>query len=182
MILKYIILALLRMRPMTGYDLQKKIESTINYFWPSTQSQIYRSLKELTQDGSLEVKAEIQEGRPNKKNYTVTDRGKGELDGWLSRPVDIPNHRSVFLVQLFFSKNLDPAAILANLKAYEEEMAKRYDFLTSEEVRSRTADSRKLSRLINEIVVENGVMALETELRWIRHARERINQIARTRG
>ena len=181
MTLKFIILALLDKKSMTGYDLQKKIENTINYFWPSTQSQIYRSLKDLSQKGYLTVKTEVQDEKPNKKNYSITKKGQDKLKKWLLHPVEIPNHRNVFLVHLFFSKKSDPKVILNNLNAYEKEIHNRYEFLTSEEIKSRVADRRKRSEVINEIVVKNGVMALKNELNWIAWARKRIAESSKAR-
>lgn len=83
MSLKHTILGFLSTQDLSGYDLQKKIENTINHFWPSTQSQIYRTLKELIDDGHVDMQIIYQDEKPNKKLYSITANGKKELNHWL---------------------------------------------------------------------------------------------------
>ena len=121
MSLEFTILGFLNKGPKTGYELQKKIEKSINHFWTSTQSQIYRTLNKLAEDALIVSEIHYQDEKPNKKVYTITERGKDELIRWLSSPINIPNHRNPFLVQLFFSgDNIDIKTIKSNLIHYKK--------------------------------------------------------------
>jgi len=171
MSLKHAILGFLNKQDLSGYDLQKKIETTINHFWPSTQSQIYRTLKELIDDGHVDMQIVYQDEKPNKKVYTITPGGKQELTQWLNSKIDLPNHRNQFLVQLFFSDGLENNKILKNLEGYKSVMKSRLSFLTGEQVDNRLKNikNEKKKRLL-KLITQNGIRALENEIRWIEHA------------
>ncbi len=51
MSLEFAILGFLNYHPYTGYDLKKIFDSSIRHFWPADQSQIYRTLTRLTEQG-----------------------------------------------------------------------------------------------------------------------------------
>ena len=168
MSLKHAILGFLNNSPKTGYDLQKKIATTISHFWPSTQSQIYRTLSEMAQEGLIVPEIHYQDEKPNKKIYTITPEGNRELMRWLSTPLDISSHRNQFLVQLFFSRNIDRANIIANLKHYKREMEKRKGFLNSPEVKSMLLLSDKaIEKSLFEIIRDNGMRLLKSESDWV---------------
>lgn len=78
--LSYGLLSLLSTEPMTGYDLTIKI----NKFWRSTHSAIYPLLSELEEKGYVEFILEKQTGKPDKKIYTLTVRGKDLLHDWFT--------------------------------------------------------------------------------------------------
>ncbi|MBN2613692.1 MAG: PadR family transcriptional regulator [Bacteroidales bacterium] len=171
MSLKHTILGFLNHQNLSGYDLQKKIDNTINHFWPSTQSQIYRTLKELIDNGHVEMQIIYQDEKPNKKEYSITGKGKNELNQWLCSGLDIPNHRNQFLVQLFFSHDLENKTIIKNLKYYRSIMQNRLSFLTSEQVdtRIKTAQNEKKQKILG-LITQNGIWALENEIRWVDYA------------
>ena len=76
MSLDYAILGFLKKSPATGYELQKKIEKSINHFWTSTQSQIYRTLNRMEDDALIISEIHYQDEKPNKKVYSITEKGK----------------------------------------------------------------------------------------------------------
>ena len=61
MTLKHAILGLLNYEPMTGYDLKKTIDISINHFWPAVQSQIYTTLAKMEKEGWVTVETIPQE-------------------------------------------------------------------------------------------------------------------------
>ncbi len=167
MSLKYTILGFIKKSPKTGYDLQKKIETTISHFWPSTQSQIYRLLNEMAADGLIVSEIQYQDDKPNKKVYTITEKGIEELICWLSEPVEIPGHRNQILVQLFFSKDIKKEWILANLRHYKAEMESRLSFLNSGPAVSMLDMSEDaLEKTLYRIIYNNGIEVLGSEINW----------------
>ncbi len=48
---------------------------------------MYRVLDDLERCGQLGVAKEVQEHRPNRKVYKITDAGRQTLDDWLLQPV-----------------------------------------------------------------------------------------------
>ncbi|MBN1303800.1 MAG: PadR family transcriptional regulator [Anaerolineales bacterium] len=171
MSLKHTILGFLNAAPKTGYDLQKSIDLSIQHFWPSTQSQIYRTLKELEGEKLISGEIHIQSEKPNKKVYTLTAAGQEELVRWLSEPLVIPPHRSQFLVQLFFSRHLDPSIIISNLENHRNQLEKRLAFLESDEAQSRIELGRSAQeKAIYQIIIENGIHILKSEIEWANHS------------
>src|SRR4029077_13642882 len=57
------------------------------YFWAATHQQIYRTLKSMEDDGWVRVTPVVQQGRPDKKVYTVSDAGLAEMARWIAEPL-----------------------------------------------------------------------------------------------
>src|SRR5574340_215034 len=85
--LKYALLGFLSYRSLTGYDLKQVMDHSTAYFWHATQSQIYRTLKELEEARQVISSVEPHEGRPDPRVYTITETGRAELQGWLDHPL-----------------------------------------------------------------------------------------------
>src|SRR4030042_2649974 len=101
--LKHAILAFIEFKPMSVYDLKKFFDFSVPHFWSATQSHIYKSLEGLEKKGWVEAHVIQQEGRPNRKEYHITDAGRTELRRWLVTPLSIEPVREASLIQIFFS-------------------------------------------------------------------------------
>jgi len=168
MSLDYAILGFLKNSPKTGYDLQKKIEKSINHFWTSTQSQIYRTLNRMEEDKLIVSEIHYQAEKPNKKVYSITEKGNDALIAWLSSPITIPNHRNPFLVQLFFSGSIDKETIKSNLLHYKEELHQRLEFLKSDETKKLVEYATgKIELFLYRSILTNGINVLEAEIDWV---------------
>ena len=123
MSLPHFILGTLSDLPMTGYDLNKFFRVSINHFWSTDQSQIYRALQSLKKDGLVRDEHVVQKDHPNKKVYYVTDAGRKELQRWLENPLsdsDAPV-RQGWMGQLFFGNHGELSQIIEVMKCYFEE-------------------------------------------------------------
>jgi DNA-binding PadR family transcriptional regulator len=121
--LKYGLLGLLNYGKLSGYDLDKAFKDSLAFFWQGQTSQIYRELGGMEKAGWISSEIEFQTGRPNKKWYTLTTRGKEEFMTWLSSPEgaveEMLRVRSSFLMRLFFAGELPSehtAAMLQNVR------------------------------------------------------------------
>ncbi|MDR0469037.1 MAG: PadR family transcriptional regulator, partial [Peptococcaceae bacterium] len=79
MSLKYGLLGLLNYGTMTGYELDKVFNDSLGFFWQGQTSQIYRELSAMERDGWLKSERVVQQDKPNKKLYIITDDGKRAL-------------------------------------------------------------------------------------------------------
>src|SRR4030042_3369491 len=102
MSLDHAILGFLNYQPFSGYDLKKIFDNTVQHFWPADQSQIYRTLARLTEQGCIDMEKGEQTTRPDRKVYHITESGRRELSGWLMSPPQMEATRSTALVQVFF--------------------------------------------------------------------------------
>ena len=73
--LKYALLGFLSYQPQTGYELKQVIDQSVQYFWQAKQSQIYRTLKALEEEGLVASQVEPQEGRPDRRVYAIKESG-----------------------------------------------------------------------------------------------------------
>ncbi|MEN6635102.1 MAG: PadR family transcriptional regulator, partial [Clostridiaceae bacterium] len=72
MSLKHGILGLLNYSPMTGYDLSKSFQNSLNHFWQAQTSQIYRELRDMEKLGWIASETVIQTDKPNKNIFSLT--------------------------------------------------------------------------------------------------------------
>jgi DNA-binding PadR family transcriptional regulator len=122
MSLKYGLLGLLNYRSMTGYELDKAFNASLGFFWQGRTSQIYRELSAMERSGWLTSERVIQEDKPNKKLYAVTDEGRRALGEWLSDAggaiEDTMRVRNAFLMRVFFAGELPRENAISILRAF----------------------------------------------------------------
>jgi PadR family transcriptional regulator AphA len=118
MSLDHAILGFLNYQPFSGYDLKKIFDTTVRHFWPADQSQIYRTLGRLTEQGCVESKTVEQTGRPDRKVYHITAAGRRELVQWLAADPPKDPGRSPALVQVFFAGRMTDKEILAKFESF----------------------------------------------------------------
>lgn len=111
------LLGLLRYAPMSGYDLKKIFDESVNFFWSAQTSQIYRELALLEKKGCVESTIEPGNAGPNRRVYRITEAGTDRLKSWLS---DVSNEigeddRNEFLLRVFLSSNVGGDELLRQL-------------------------------------------------------------------
>jgi PadR family transcriptional regulator AphA len=115
--LKYILLGLLDYRPMSGYELEGWIKVSAGNFWHAKLSQIYTTLKSLEEGGSVVSHVEPQEGRPDRRVYTITDSGRADLRAWLTEPItEHEVKKDGLLVKVFFYSPAEKESLLTQLR------------------------------------------------------------------
>lgn len=101
--LSRLILGLLSLAPMTGYDIKRHVDSTVRHFWAADKAQVYRALATLVADGYATVEVVPQQGRPDRQEHHITDAGRRALHEWLDAPLPPHTDRDPFLARLFFA-------------------------------------------------------------------------------
>ena len=100
---RYALLGLLSLGSMSGYDLKKVSEYSIGHFWNESYPQIYPMLKQLASEEMATCEVERQEGKADRRVYTLTEKGWDELRHWLSEPFEEQIERNELLLKLFFA-------------------------------------------------------------------------------
>jgi len=121
MSLKHALLGILGYGPMTGYEVKQFFDSSVQHFWNAELSQIYPTLKALEENAWVERHVEVQENRPNRKVYTITDAGREEFGRWLRQPQVPADLRDPFLIKVFFGAAMPVEDILVALRRQMEE-------------------------------------------------------------
>ena len=177
MSLAHAILGLLQEEERTGYDLKTScFDQCIFHLWPADQAQIYRTLDKLEEQEWITCRVEIQQNRPNRKVYSVTESGKAELTRWLQSYQPLPIVRDPLLVQVYFAAQL-PNEVMLHL--LEQQLVARHKKLAEcESIElpqlGDTAASREqiMQRLVLELVIRRE----QTYIDWIKTAIDVISQ------
>ena len=120
MSLPHALLGLINYQPSTGYDLKNKFQKSIHFFWNAALPHIYRSLKQMENQGWIASNIEQQSGKPNRKVYRITGEGKKELLHWLAEPPEELEMRHTLLVKVFFGRQLPLERLAEHLKNWRE--------------------------------------------------------------
>lgn len=128
MSLKHALLGILTVHPMTGYELKQFFDSSVQHFWNAELSQIYPTLKSLEEAAYVDKRVEIQESRPNRKIYDITESGREEFARWVRAPQPAVDTRDPFLIKLFFGTELPIEDVLVLMRRQMEEQQKMLAF------------------------------------------------------
>lgn len=100
MSLSHAVLTSLLEKPSYGYELARRFDKSIGYFWHATHQQIYRELARMEQAGWVESVAAADAGQTRKRSYRVLPAGRDELLRWArepSAPLDLRDEVTVRL-------------------------------------------------------------------------------------
>jgi len=138
---KYALLGALSLCPGSGYDIKKFMEQSTSNFWNESYGQIYPILKQLVDEGLATSHSEKQEGKPERYVYTLTDKGREELQRWLTEPIEYSVERNELLLKLFYGQHTSIATSIQHVQAYralQEQLLDKYQgiekFLRDEEL------------------------------------------------
>ncbi|PKW06115.1 DNA-binding transcriptional regulator, PadR family [Streptomyces sp. 1222.5] len=120
MALEHAILVSLLEKPGSGYELARRFGRSIGYFWTATHQQIYRVLKRMQDDGWVDVRDVAQQGRPDKKEYSVADLGRAALSSWLHDPIEPESVRHDLAVKIRGAAFDDPAALIREVERHRQ--------------------------------------------------------------
>ncbi len=122
-----IILGLLVEKSRTGYEINKHFKTVFSHYYQTSYGMIYPTLKKLQNEGFVEKKTIIQDGKPNKNLFIVTEEGKKEFEKSLSNEIIDDVYTSEFLVRMYFGEYVSDEVIaeliLEQMKKIEQRMA-----------------------------------------------------------
>lgn len=182
MSLQFAILGLLNYKPMTGYDLKKMFDESINHFWAASLSQIYREL------GTLESKAyttsviQHQQDRPDKKIYSITESGKAAFKEWLNHFPDklSKETRDEFTLRIFFGSNLSKEQLTAQFRRFIQEKKDKLELIQNlYQISDAYAKDMKLfngEELHWKLVLRRAVLTLEMLIGWANECIGELNE------
>lgn len=171
MSLRYALLGTLSIKPMSGYDIKKAFERSVGLAWNANYSQIYTQLHSLEKEGLVQREDVVQEGKPNKRLYTLTEEGLGELKCWLTQPISMAYLKDEFMLKFFFSDHLDRETLRNHLIEGLRLMKQR-----AQAVELVTSGKAPTISRIGAHAAQMGVRYYELYARWIEEALELLDQ------
>ena len=163
--LPYALLGLLAERPQHGYDLKKAFEAMLAGTWQVNIGQIYSTLARLERDGLVVSRKQPQELLPDRKVYTLTEKGRQALQEWLAQPLLPPARLKVdFFLKLLLARRSGLADICALIWRQRQRLMQSIAELTPLLQRPRDDEHRLLA--------EGLLFHLEADLKWLDRCEE----------
>jgi len=177
MSLKHAILGFLSYVPLSGYDLKKAFDKSIQHFWRANQSQIYRTLAELEEGGLVGKQVIEREERLDMKIYHATEAGRKELRRWLATPLPERDEREPFLIQVYFSGQLTDDETLTLFKQKLKQTRERlavYEAIYQSIQNTPPALDAPRAVFLATLTLEAGYANEKSIAAWLRSAIQRI--------
>lgn len=170
MSLSFGILGFLNYGPMSGYDLIKAFESSLQFFWHAQSSHIYLELKKLEKTGYISGETIVQSDRPNKKIFSITETGKQAFMSWLAKGAgeDATQFKSAFLMKVFFGGNMSPvqsADMLRKFKADCETYLKKMES-APESIENYGSNKENYQTMYWQFTVDFGYGFIKNCIEW----------------
>jgi len=167
MSLSHAVLTSLLEKSSSGYDLARRFDKSIGYFWHATHQQIYRELARMEGAGWIESSVAPDAGKTRKRMYRVLPLGQKELLRWAaeaSAPMDL---RDEFMVRLRADAAIGPLGLESEL---QRRIALHQDRLaTYRAIEQRDfAEDKALSReaRIHHMILKKGILFEEGSIAW----------------
>lgn len=169
----YALLGILSLGPHSGYEIKKLIEQSLAHFWQEGYGQIYPNLKRLVDSELATVELKRQDGKPDKKVYTITVLGEIQLKDWLQTPVQqLPKEKHELLLKLFFGQNVDVRENIAHVSLYQQRMEEVLEVYRHIETTLQSSDNDNLDNVYQLITLRNGIFHARAALDWCEETKE----------
>ena len=165
-----VILGLLCHEDLTGYDIKKRMDGAISFFWKGSFGNIYPTLRDLVDQGLI-VKDESTEGGREKITYHITKQGRAALRSWLKESQVSNELRYETLLKLFFGGETDKEVTIRNIDVFEKQVREDLALLKGYESVLKE-DLKKEDHLYYYLTVTFGIESYEAYLKWCNKARK----------
>jgi len=167
MSLSHALLTSLLEKSSSGYDLARRFDKSIGFFWHATHQQIYRELGRMEAAGWIESCTAPDAGKTRKRLYRVLPLGQAELLRWAAEPCAPMDLRDEFTVRLRADAAVGPIGLAGEL---ERRIGLHQDKLkTYREIEQRDfAGDLPLSRAarIHHMILRKGILYEEGSIQW----------------
>ncbi|MFD7746986.1 PadR family transcriptional regulator [Streptomyces sp. NPDC059698] len=186
MALDHAILVSLLERPGSGYELARRFERSIGHFWTATHQQIYRVLGRMVADGLLLVREVEQQGRPDKKEYSVTGPGRAALAAWLHKPIEPESLRHDLAVKIRGAAFDDPAALIHEVERHHRAHRERLAHYLAGERRDFTGPDAPgpptPGQELQHVVLRGGIAYERMTIAWLDDVLATLHRLAAPPG
>lgn len=170
----YVLLGLLSHEPMTGYEIKKRLDTTLRFFWGGSYGSIYPTLNQLETEGKVTKENTSSNGR-EKISYSITEYGKESLKEWLQKPVEKDELRYETLLKVFFGNETGMEGAMEHIERFEEKCADELFILNmfAENLGQYLEDNTHKHYYLT---VKFGIKTYESYLEWCKEAKEQIKE------
>ncbi|MEK8085490.1 PadR family transcriptional regulator [Aquabacterium sp. A3] len=158
-------------RTSSGYELARRFDKSIGFFWHATHQQIYRELARMEKAGWIVSHTAPDGGRTRKKLYQVLPAGQAELVRWAREPAPMVELRDELMVRLRADAVIGPLGMDAEIERRMSLHATRLKIYQAIEARD-FPPQQSLSReaRLQHLILKTGIMYEASWHDWCREA------------
>ena len=183
MSLAHAVLTSLLEKPSSGYDLARRFDKSIGYFWHATHQQIYRELARMEGAGWIASSIPADAGKTRKKEYRVLVAGREELARWAEQPSAPMDLRDEFMVKLRADAVLSEIDLRPELARHLQLHREKLAHYQTIEMRDFPV-GRTLSRhaQIQHMILKKGILSEQNSIPWTLEMLDVLAQVAAPTG
>jgi DNA-binding PadR family transcriptional regulator len=172
MSVRHALLALLSEGPKYGLQLREEFEARTGEVWPLNVGQVYTTLQRLERDGLVAALDDADGNQPGpQKAYRITAAGTTELGEWLRVPPELGSPpRDELVMKVLLAARVpgtDVHEVIRAHRGYLVQLMQEWNRLKEEEAEFDLAFA---------LVVDAELFRLESVLRWLEVAEERLRR------
>lgn len=179
MSLAHAVLTSLLEKPSSGYDLARRFDKSIGYFWHATHQQIYRELARMEAAGWIASRVPPDAGNTRKKEYRVLPEGRAELVRWAGTESPQIDLRDAFMVRLRADAvlhEIDLRPELARHLALHQERLQHYEAIAARDFPQGQPLSRE--RTLQRLILTKGILYERSSMQWTAEALAALDALA----
>ena len=166
-----VILGLLSHEDLTGYDIKKRIDGAIGFFWKGSFGNIYPALGDMEKQGLVKKKDVSGAGGREKIFYQITKKGKEYLNDWIQEESVSNELRYETLLKIYFGGSADKKITLKNIEVFEEQVKQNLSLLYMyKENLEKVLDQE--DHMYYYLTVTFGIDSYEAYLKWCSKAKK----------
>jgi PadR family transcriptional regulator, regulatory protein AphA len=164
---KFAILGMLSERPLTGYDIRKKIQREIPHFWSESYGQIYPLLKRMVAERLLTRRHKNNFGK-KQYVYMLTSEGEAAMAEWLGQPVNFEPPRDEFMLKFYLGYQTDGSSTSEHIMDLRERTESELRLLNRKAASLGHADATidPMQRTLHLLSLEHSIRAARMTLQW----------------
>lgn len=166
-----VILGLLFHEDLTGYDIKKRIDGAISFFWKGSFGNIYPALSDMEKSGLVEKHRADDGSRREKILYHITAKGIDALKEWLDTEQAANDLKYETLLKLYFGGAQNKDTSLKNIRHFEEQVRSDLAVLkVYKENLEKVMDQK--DHIYYYLTVTFGIDTYEAYLKWCGKAKK----------
>ncbi|HSW93000.1 MAG TPA: PadR family transcriptional regulator [Gammaproteobacteria bacterium] len=162
---RFAVLGILSIKAASGYDIKKTMEKCTDHFWREGDGSIYPVLKQLLKEQMVTCKLGNAESDKPKKIYTITNKGKLELNKWLEEDPVLFQNRNELMLKVFFGANMNSNVTVKHIEKFCRQINKNLDYY-KETAKKMMKGKLSGHNLYQYMTLQAGIIYSEAGLKW----------------
>ena len=153
---------------MTGYDITNGFKVAWGHFWHASHQSVYRELASLLKNELVSFTETAQDGKPDKKSYALTDKGRSELVQWLETPIKPKKVNDELLIKFFAGDVIEVKVLCDDARALQQASEQKLQSLLhiKNTVFADLGDDAPQHAKCAYLSLRKGILQLNANIQW----------------